>query len=75
MENEREILLAELEKLAEKLTYEQLRSVYIFTLQKNKISGNKPDTEITPYRACSVYRQVFGTLRRAPSTLRQWSRP
>lgn len=36
MENEREILLAELEKLAEKLTNEQLRSVYIFTLQKTK---------------------------------------
>lgn len=36
MENEREILIAELEKLAEKLAYEQLRSVYIFTLQKTK---------------------------------------
>jgi hypothetical protein len=36
MENEREILIAELEKLAERLTYEQLRSVYIFTLQKTK---------------------------------------
>ena len=36
MENEREILIAELEKLAEKLTYEQLRSVYIFALQKTK---------------------------------------
>lgn len=36
MENERGILLAELEKLVEKLTYEQLRSVYIFTLQKTK---------------------------------------
>ena len=36
MENERKILIAELEKLAEKLTYEQLRSVYIFALQKTK---------------------------------------
>lgn len=36
MEDERKILIAELEKLAEKLTYEQLRSVYIFTLQKTK---------------------------------------
>ena len=36
MEKEREILIAELEKLAEKLTYEQLRSVYIFALQKTK---------------------------------------
>lgn len=36
MEKEREILIAELGKLAEKLTYEQLRSVYIFALQKTK---------------------------------------
>lgn len=31
MEKEREILIAEIEKLLESLTYEQLRSVYIFT--------------------------------------------
>ena len=36
MEKEREILIAELEKLAENLTYEQLRSVFIFALQKTK---------------------------------------
>ncbi len=36
MEKEREILIAEIEKLLKSLTYEQLRSVYIFTLQKIK---------------------------------------
>lgn len=36
LEKEREILIAEIEKLMKSLTYEQLRSVYIFTLQKIK---------------------------------------
>ena len=36
MEKEREILIAEIEKLLESLTCGQLRSVYIFTLQKIK---------------------------------------
>lgn len=35
-EKEREILLEETKKLLKSLTYEQLRSVYIFTLQKIK---------------------------------------
>lgn len=36
MEKEREILIDEMEKLLKTLTYEQIRSVYIFTLQKTK---------------------------------------
>ena len=36
MKKDREILIAEIEKLLESLTYEQLRSMYIFTLQKIK---------------------------------------
>nr|DAH15207.1 MAG TPA: hypothetical protein [Caudoviricetes sp.] len=36
LEKERKILIEEIEKLLKSLTYEQLRSVYIFTLQKIK---------------------------------------
>ena len=36
LEKERKILIEEIEKLLKSLTYEQLRSMYIFTLQKIK---------------------------------------